>query len=71
MSNVINVMKDVLNTVSLFDDVQSLQLKLRVLLDHQRAKHLEIICSQNWLENSLMEQENTVRASSHEPRAHT
>lgn len=51
---------DVLNTISLFDDMQSLQLKLHVLLDHQRPKHLKIICSENRPENSLIEQENTV-----------
>lgn len=46
------------STVSLFDDTQSLQLKLHVLLDHQGAKHLKIICGENWLENSLFKEEN-------------
>ncbi len=67
----VELIRRVLNTVSLFDDMQSLQLKLNVLLDHQRAKHLKIISSQNWLENRLIEQENTVSHRSHDPRAHT
>lgn len=61
----VELIRRVLNTVSLFDDMQSLQLKLNVLLDHQRAKHLKIISSQNWLENRLIEQENTVSRRSH------
>lgn len=40
-------------TVRFFDDPEGLKLHLHVFLDHQGAKHLEVVCSQNWLEHRL------------------
>lgn len=43
-------------TVPFFDDSEGLKLQLHVLLDHQGSKHLEVVCSKNWLEHRLEEQ---------------
>lgn len=44
-------------TVPFFNDPEGLKLQLHVFLDHQRSKHLEIICRQYWLENRLKQQQ--------------
>lgn len=40
-------------TISLFNDLQRLELELHVLLHHERPEHLEVVCGQDGLEYSL------------------
>lgn len=52
-------------TVPFFNDPEGLELQLHVLVNHQWAKDLEVICSQNWLEYCLKNKKTEHQWRSH------